>query len=336
MTEDPRTVNIDDAYDDYYKGGISDHFDGEKFFNPWNPRPKKGLWDVFKWRMTGERADWPESVETPPAPIPSATSDNLQVTYVGHSSFLVQAGNKNILIDPVFSDRASPFSGIGPKRVTQPAIAMENLPDIHAVFVSHNHYDHMDLPSLSWLAANRKPHFVTPLGNPRLIKPVIGDCPITALDWHDGVDVGGGTIITLTPAQHWSRRGFSDINRDLWGSCFIKTSCQSLFYMGDSGFHAGLFQEIHQKYGSPDIALIPIGAYEPRWFMSYSHMNPAEAVEVHKILKPKKSMGFHFEVFQLTDEAFDAPRNHTKEKLAQHKITLDDFIIPQLGQSLVA
>ena len=336
MTEAPKTANIDDAYDDYYAGPKSDHFDGEKFFNPWNPRPKKGLLDVFKWRMTGERAEWPDFVETKGAIPAKPESQDIHVTYIGHASFLVQANGQNILIDPVFSDRASPFSAIGPKRVTKPAFTLDDLPDIHAVFVSHNHYDHMDLPSLAWLAGNGKPHFYTPLGNPRLIKPVAGDCAITALDWHDTAALGDNLSITLTPAQHWSRRGLNDINRDLWGGCFIKSASQSLFYMGDSGFHAGLFEDIQKKHGSPDIALLPIGAYEPRWFMAYSHMNPDEALAVHGILKPKKSMGFHFEAFQLTDEAFDAPRTHTQKSMVQKKIAAAEFHIPYPGDVIKA
>lgn len=332
MTEDPRTVNIDESYDDYYKGPKSDHFDGEKFFNPWNPRPKKGLWDVLKWRMEGGRAEWPDVVENIPKPAPEATSNALKVTYIGHASFLVQVSGKNILIDPVFSERASPFSAIGPKRVTKPPFTMELLPDIHAVFVSHNHYDHMDLSSLSWLAANRSPHFYTPLGNPRLIKPVIGQQPITALDWHESADLGNGVSLAVTPSQHWSRRGFNDTNRDLWGGCFVTSKGGSVYYTGDSGFHEKLFKDIHKRHGAPDIALLPIGAYEPRWFMAYSHMNPEEAVKIHKILQPRKSVGFHFEVFQLTDEAFDAPRKHTTEQMAKHGIKGNDFIIPITGE----
>jgi len=224
MTEEDRTVNIDDTYDNFYKGPVSDHFDGEKFFNPWNPRPKKGLREVLKWRMESERGEWPQTpIPLPATTPPPATSNDLRVTYIGHASFLVQIGGKNILIDPVFSDRASPFAFIGPKRIAPPALSLENLPKIDAVFVSHNHYDHMDLPSLAALSGAHSPHFYTPLGNPRLIRPVVGQSDITAMDWHDVADLGGDISITLVPAQHWSRRGMNDISKDLWGGCIIKS-----------------------------------------------------------------------------------------------------------------
>jgi len=334
MTEQSTSKNISETYDDYYKGAVSDHFDGTQFFNPWNPKPKKGLWDVLKWRMEGNRADWPDFVDIPEKPAPEPVSDALKVTYIGHASFLLQVKGKNILIDPVFSMRASPFGFAGPKRVTNPAFSMESLPDIHAVFVSHNHYDHMDLASLSWLASNKKPHFYTPLGNPRLIKLVAGDQPITAMDWHDRADLGDGVSLTLTPSQHWSRRSFSDTNRDLWGGCVVESGGHCVYFAGDTGFHSHVFEDIHKRHGAPDIALLPIGAYAPRWFMAYAHMNPEDAISAHKILKAKKSMGFHFEVFQLTDEGFDDPRKRTVQMLDIHKIADNQFLIPAIGDHL--
>ncbi len=329
-------MNIDESYMDYYAGPVSDHFDGERFFNPWNPRPKKGLWDVFKWRMQGTRAEWPESVDNPVRPPIEDRHEGLKATYIGHATILLQVSGINILIDPVFSERCSPFSAVGPKRVRPPSVSLEKLPKVDYVFVSHNHYDHLDLPSLSWLARNHKPVLITPLGNTRLIKPCFEDCSMIALDWHQSTPLGNKLSLNLTPAQHWSRRGWSDINRDLWGGCFITgEKGKHTYYCGDSGFHKGLFEGIADKYGAPDLAILPIGAYEPRWFMSYSHMNPAEAVEIHKIMKPKKSMGFHFETFQLTDEGIDAPRTDLALSLKKNKIDEGDFIAPYPGDSIV-
>lgn len=329
-------MDIDKSYLSYYSGPVSDHFDGEQFFNPWERRPKKGLWDVFKWRMEGNRATWPEIVENEPKPEPLERSGPLKVTYYGHATMLVQVGQINLLVDPVFSERCSPFSNMGPKRVRKPFTPIEKLPKIDFVFVSHNHYDHLDLASLSWLAANHKPLIYTPLGNTRLMKPCTGGCTMLAMDWHQTAEMGNGLSLSLTPAQHWSRRGLNDISRDLWGGFFLKEekTGHSLFYSGDSGYNQKLFTDIQARHGSPDIALIPIGAYEPRWFMKYSHMNPDESVQTMKALKAKTAMGFHFETFQLTDEPFDAPRKHTIQALKKHGVQEKDFLIPYPGDSI--
>lgn len=330
-------MNIDESYLTYYTGPKSDHFDGERFFNPWNQRGKKGFWDVMKWRMQGGRAEWPESAENPPRPALDDSSENLKVTYIGHATLLIQTMGINLLIDPVFSERCSPFTSIGPKRVRPPFVPLEKLPKIDFVFVSHNHYDHLDQASLSWLARNRKPLFITPLGNTRLIAPCGDGCQIAALDWHQVLPLGENASLQLTPAQHWSRRGFNDINRDLWGGFFLKTTQgQSAYYSGDSGFDQGLFESLGQKYGAPDIAILPLGAYEPRWFMKYSHMNPAEAVKIHQIMKAKKSIGFHFETFQLTDEAIDAPRKALEQALKAAKVKGEDFLAPYPGDFVIA
>lgn len=326
-------MDIDESYMTYYAGEPSDHFDGEKFFNPWNKRPKKGIWDVLKWRMEGNRSEWPESVENPPRPPLTDRSEPLKVTYIGHATILVQVANINLLVDPVFSERCSPFAHIGPKRVTQPFVPLEKLPKIDFVFVSHNHYDHLDLASLSWLAEHHKPMIYTPLGNTRIMKPCTKGCTMMALDWHQRASLGEGLSLTLVPSQHWSRRGLNDINRDLWSGFVLKDEKRgkSIYYCGDSGFDSSLFEGIRQRHSTPDIALLPIGAYEPRWFMKYSHMNPDDAIQAYKILGAKRGMGFHFETFQLTDEAFDAPREHTLAALKKHDVRDGDFMIPYPG-----
>jgi len=324
-----------ESYYVYYEGPESDHFKEGKFFNPWNKRGKKGLWDVLKWRMNNERAIWPETVENAERPKLAEISEDLKVTYIGHATFLIQTGGLNILVDPVFSERASPFSGLGPKRVRKPFVPIEDLPPIQYVFVSHNHYDHLDQSSLRFLSNRDKPVIITPLGNGRLIKFCTGDCSIVPLDWGQEAKLGADITLTITPAQHWSRRSMNDINRDLWGGFFLKTAKgQSVYYSGDTGFHAEMFQKIRETYGAPDIALLPIGAYEPRWFMKYSHMNPAEAVQTYEILEAKRAIAFHFETFQLTDEAFDAPRTATQIALQSSKIEESRFLIPYPGDFL--
>jgi L-ascorbate metabolism protein UlaG (beta-lactamase superfamily) len=328
-------VNIDESYLTFYAGPKSDHFDGESFYNPWGRMPRKGLWDILKWRVQGERSEWPERVENPKRPPLVERSDALRVTYIGHASFFVQVKNINLLIDPVFSERCSPFTSVGPKRVRDPFVPMDKLPKIDFIFVSHNHYDHLDLASLSWLARNHKPMIYTPLGNTRIIKPCSDGCTMLAMDWHDTAPIGKDLSLSVTPAQHWSRRGFNDISRDLWGGMFLKTTDgQSLYYCGDSGFHKGLFEEIRKKYGAPDIALLPAGAYEPSWFMKYSHMNPEEAVATFKLLQARQAMAFHHETFQLSDEPFEGPRTALEALKIKENIGGQDFIVPYPGDVL--
>lgn len=328
-------MNIDESYKTYYKGPVSDHFDGELFFNPWAKRPDKGFWDIIKWRMNGQHAKWPDHVDNPPKPPVSEHSQSLKVTFIGHATTLIQIRGINLLADPVFSERCSPFSAIGPKRVRAPFVPLEKLPKIDFVFVSHNHYDHLDLASLSWLAHNHKPVFYTPLGNTRIFAPVIEKCTMLALDWHQSADLGKDLTLTLTPSQHWSRRSFGDTCRDLWGGFVLKEkNGPSLYFAGDTGFDKSMFDDIHRRYEAPDIALLPIGAYEPRWFMKYSHMSPDDAMEALKILKAKKTMAVHFETFQLTDESIDAPRKRMEELIKENNIQGRDFIVPYPGDTI--
>jgi len=328
-------LNIDESYMTYYAGPKSDHFDGEKFFNPWGRRPEKGFLDIWKWRLNGERAEWPEKVDNEPRPPLVPSHSGLKATYIGHATILIQMQGFNILVDPVFSQRCSPFASIGPKRARQPFVPLDMLPKIDFVFISHNHYDHLDQTSLAWLARNHKPVIMTPLGNTRLIGPCADGCSMVALDWHQSTTLAPGLTLTLVPAQHWSRRGFSDTNRDLWGGFILKNAKgETVYYSGDSGFDEKLFKGIAERYGSPDLAFLPLGAYEPRWFMKYSHMNPAEAVQIHKIMQARQSMGFHFETFQLTDEAIDAPRKALAEALSAAKIKGEDFLAPYPGDSI--
>lgn len=326
------TADIEHAY---YTGPLSDHFDGKQFFNPWSPRSKKSVWDILKWRFEGGRAEWPEIVTNELRAALEESSSDIKVTYIGHATFLVQLDQINILVDPVFSERASPFSMMGPKRVREPFVHWDKLPKIDYVFVSHNHYDHLDQPSLAWLARNHKPVFITPLGNSRHIEPCVESCSILSLDWHQQIVLPGKSVLALTPAQHWSRRGLNDINRDLWGGFYLKSGQgKAVYYSGDTGFHQKLFEGIHEKYGSPDIALLPIGAYSPRWFMRYSHMDPEEAVRAYGLLQAKSGIAFHFETFQLSDEAFEAPRVATMTALKSHSINPARFLIPYPGDFL--
>lgn len=285
---------------------LSDHFDGRVFFNPGPSRPSRGLLQVLKWRFRGEkRALWPDRVVDPVfRPPPDAVGpDSVAVTFINHASFLLRLPGVVVLTDPVFSERCSPVSWAGPKRVRAPGVALADLPRPDVVLLSHNHYDHMDLPSLRTIQARFAPRFVTTLGNAKALARL--GIVATELDWWQDVTVGA-LGITATPARHFSARSPFDRNRTLWAGFMLRVGAGSVLFAGDSGAgpHWG---DIRARLGAPDVALLPIGAYEPRWFMAAVHMNPAEAVDAHLALDAARSVGMHFGTFQLTDEAIDAP-----------------------------
>jgi len=284
---------------------VSDHCDGRHFFNPGHTGRARGLFQVLRWRMRGERAEWPKQISDPVFAAPARTVDpgGASITFINHASFLISLPGLVVLTDPIFSLRCSPLSWAGPMRVRPPGIGMDELPRPDVVVLSHNHYDHMDLPTLRALRERHAPRFVTTLGN----GPALARLGIDAaeLDWWQEVS-SGAVRITATPARHFSARTPFDRNRTLWAGFMLRTAEGQVLFAGDSG--AGPhWSEIRARLGAPDVALLPIGAYEPRWFMAPVHMNPAEAVEAHLALQARRSVGMHFGTFQLTDEAIDAP-----------------------------
>ena len=283
----------------------SDHCDGRHFFNPGPRAPAHGLLQVVRWRFTGERAAWPDHVSDPAfAPPPGGVAPGTAaITFINHASFLIRLPGAVVLTDPIFSRRCSPLSWAGPQRVRPPGIALADLPRPDVILLSHNHYDHLDLPSLRELQRRHAPRIVTMLGNARLL--AAQGIAATELDWWQ--DLAAGVLrITATPARHFSARTPFDRNRALWGGFMVSAGGGQILFAGDSG--AGPhWQDIRARLGSPDVALLPIGAYEPRWFMAPVHMNPAEAVQAHLDLAARRSVGMHFGTFQLTDEAIDAP-----------------------------
>lgn len=321
---------------------VSDHCDGERFFNPGQARGGRGLRQVLRWRLSERAPRWAGPVPPGPAypPPPDAVPPgHAALSFVGHATFLLRLAGRPgapdllVLTDPIFSERCSPVAWAGPRRARPPGLALDALPAPDAVLLSHNHYDHMDLPSLRRLAARGTRRAVTTLGNAEALRRC-GFAEIHALDWWDSVDLGG-TRITATPARHFSRRGFGDANRSLWAGFMLETpksqgsgpqesasggitsggsapagtgpgKAGRVLFAGDSG--AGPhWDEVRRRLGAPDLALLPIGAYEPRWMMAPVHMNPAEAVAAHRALGARRSVGMHFGTFQLTDEAIDAP-----------------------------
>jgi L-ascorbate metabolism protein UlaG (beta-lactamase superfamily) len=322
----------------YYHGPISDHFDGERFFNGHAARPRgRGAflrWNVNRhWR--GTKAKWPAWAPSPYADRPPArvTGRAMRICYVGHASFLIQAGGLNILLDPVWSRRVSPLRFIGPKRVNDPGIAFADLPPIDVVLVSHGHYDHLDVATLSRLAAAHRPRVVTPLGNDAIMRAHDAAVAAEAYDWGDRIKLGTGVAVTLVPTQHWSARNLSDRNMSLWASFVIDAPGGPVYFVADSGYGDGRhFRAARERHGPLRLAILPIGAYEPRWFMRDSHMNPAESAQAFLDCGAEFALAHHYGTFQLSDEAIDAPLIALAEALRMCGIPGERFRVLRPGQ----
>jgi L-ascorbate metabolism protein UlaG (beta-lactamase superfamily) len=311
---------------------ISDHFDGTRFYNPGAERRPRSWGAVLKWQFRRDRAPWPETViDSAYPPPPSACSDaEMVVTFIGHASFLVRFGGLTILTDPIFSRRCSPVSWAGPARARPPGLALAALPPIDLILLSHNHYDHMDLPSLRALRARHDSAVLTSMGNAARLRR-IGFSNVTALDWWENTELTGMRL-TATPARHFSARSLWDRNRTLWCGFFLEAQGRRLLFAGDSG-QGGHWAEIGARLGAPDLALLPIGAYEPRWMMAPVHMNPEEAVAAHIALRARQSLGMHFGTFRLTDEAIDAPVQGLAAALDHQGRSQTEFFTLGFGES---
>jgi L-ascorbate metabolism protein UlaG (beta-lactamase superfamily) len=319
-----------------YSGPPSDHFDGERFFDP-DGVPPKSLRNVLRWQFGRERQrqTWPEWAPSPYADVPPARveSDKVRLSFVGHASWLIQTAGLNILVDPVWSTRASPFSFAGPKRHNDPGIAFEALPKIDTVLVSHGHYDHLDVATLSKLAAKFSPRVITPLGNDLTMREADDKIRAEAFDWHQRVELGGGVAVTLVPTRHWSARGMFDRNRALWASFVLETPVGKLYIVCDSGYGEGThFRRVAAAHGPLRLAILPIGAYEPRWFMQDQHMNPFDAVKALADCGAAQALAHHHGTFQLTDEAIDAPVEALHAALNEAKIPRERFVALKPGQ----
>jgi L-ascorbate metabolism protein UlaG (beta-lactamase superfamily) len=312
----------------YYQGPVSDHFDGTHFFNPGGVEPL-GFRDLLKWQFAGGRNRWPKQVASPFAPArPQAriSGDGLRVTMVGHASMLIQVGGLNILTDPLWSERASPFRLAGPKRVVPPGIRFEDLPPIDLVLVSHNHYDHLDVATLKRLQAKHRAHIITPLGNDTIIRLALPEARISVTDWGERITISQGITIDAEPAHHWSARGTGDRRMALWAAFVISTPAGKVYHIGDTGFHGGTnYKAAREKHGGFRLAILPFGAYEPRWFMQGQHQNPEEAVAGMRLSNAAYVAGHHFATFQLTDEAIDAPVTALDAALRQQGVAPGRF-----------
>ncbi|MGE0314756.1 MAG: MBL fold metallo-hydrolase [Lautropia sp.] len=285
----------------------------------------KSFADLVRWRWHAWRNDLPPAPASPQGAWPFAwtTPDHamlargaraaapgeaspITVTWIGHATVLLQVAGKTILTDPHFGDRASPVSFIGPKRRMPLPATLDELPRIDLVVISHDHYDHLDAPTIRRLVAQAggEPVFAVPLGNERLLAE-LGARRIVALDWWERRSIEGLEIGCL-PVHHWSARGLGDRNENLWSGWRIAADGFSFVFVGDTGYSAD-FAEIGRRAGPFDLAAIPIGAYEPRWFMKAQHVNPSEAVQILRDLRARSAMAIHWGTFELTDEPLDRP-----------------------------
>jgi len=309
--------------------GPSDHFDGRRFRNLSRPAPQP--FSAVPRMLREPRVPWPRRIDVVPQlpPALDARADAV-VTFVGHSTFLVQTPAGNLLTDPMYSDRAGPLNIVGPRRVRAPAVRIEDLPPIAVVLLSHNHYDHCDLRTLRKLARRFDPILVTPLGNGPLTRRA-GIRRVEELDWWEHAQTTP-LPVTLTPAHHFSARTPWDRNRALWGGFVVRAGGCSIYFAGDSAY-APFFRDIPRRLGAIDLALLPIGAYEPRWFMQAVHMNPAEAVQAHLDLGASASIGMHFGTIQLTAEGINDPVHDLAEALREREVPPDRFATLEFGGS---
>jgi L-ascorbate metabolism protein UlaG (beta-lactamase superfamily) len=316
-----------------YQGPISDHFDGERFFIPGFVSEKSKA-DLKQWRKE-KRAVWPKSFPSPHQPQVVQRVEGLRSTLIGHASYLLQVAGLNLLFDPVFVKRASPFQFAGPSRVNAPGIAFADLPPIDAVLITHNHYDHMDAKTLWDLEHKHKPQFVAPLGvDDNLARGSRKPKRMHTLDWGQSFSIDGVTIHAV-PTYHWSARWLNDRRMTLWCSFVIETPKGNVYHIGDTGYGAGEFSKrVRRDFGPIALAHIPIGAYEPRWFMKNHHVNPEEAVQIFQDCGAQNAIGHHWGTFQLTNEAVDQPEKDLAVALGAAGISAERFVAFRPGQML--
>ena len=327
------------------------HHTPEGFKNNYALSIPKSRSDFFRWQYERQLNDLPKAPQTPtPTVAPdlvfiqsNAKASTMQpaITWVGHATMLVQADGLNVLTDPIFSERASPIQSLGPQRVQPPGLSIDQLPPIDVVLISHNHFDHLDKNSVLALSnrAQASTLFIVPLGVKALFID-IGITNVKELDWWDSINVKG-IEFNFTPVQHWSARGLGERNQTLWGGWAVFGPGTHWYFSGDTGYSQD-FVDTQKRFadrqtaargGGFDLALIPVGAYEPRWFMKEQHVNPAEAVQIHQDLKAKRSVGVHWGTFALTDEPLDQPPKDLALALLEKGLAADAFTVMAIGET---
>lgn len=317
-----------------YHGAENEYFKDGEFFMPGLSANDKSFKDVLTW-MWGQRQDvaWSEAYTTDTVSYtPMASSSSVRATFINHATVLIESKDLTLITDPIFTKRASPFSFLGPIRHHDPYLPLSAIPKLDIVLISHSHYDHLSLDSIKQVEEKFAPHYVVPLNNGQfLMRAGVPKERITELGLSTSYQEKDATI-TLEKAQHWTSRGMSDRNRYLWGSYVISIGGKTLYFAGDTGYNTH-FSEVQEKYGDVDLAFIPIGAYEPRWFMKTQHLNPPEAVQAAKDLGAGSAMGIHFGTFKLTDEGRYDPEKDLLKALEESEYD-GQFLVPTPSSGL--
>ena len=314
-----------------YRGPSSDHFDGKRFYHQ-EYMEQRSFFDFLKWvtnRKTGKWEKWVDSEFGPKPPL-RVVGEELRVTFINHSTFLLQTEGINILTDPIWSERTSPVSFMGPKRVRIPGIRLEHLPPIDVVVVSHNHYDHLDLPTLKRLSSQHNPVIYVGLGNKRLLEKS-GIKKVSELDWWQEVSLSDCVRLTCVPAQHFSGRSLFDRNKTLWAGFVFEGQAGPVYFAGDTGLGPH-FKQIADRFGKTRLALLPIGAFLPRWFMSPTHLSPSDALEAHFILDAQTSIAMHFGTFKLGDDGRTEATDLLTNIIAETNMEETQFLILDPGE----
>jgi L-ascorbate metabolism protein UlaG (beta-lactamase superfamily) len=316
----------------YYKGAISDHFDGIRF----KSEHKENYLNTIRFFFTIKDGWGRNHEEINPVILNNFKEINkARVTFIGHATLLIQLADLNILTDPIWSDRAGPipFMGFSVKRQNPPAVEIEDLPKIDYVLISYNSYHHMDIPTIKKLQEKFRPVFVTGLGNCYYLKEIKKlDLQCIELDWDQKVKVKNGTDFYFVKSKNFSKRTWFDKNKTLWGSFAIMSPEFKIFFASDGGYSQNLLRDINAKFGQFDLALIPIGSYEPRWMMRDNHITPQEAVKTHILLNAKKSIGTHFNTFQTTTEGYFDAQIELEEAKKLYGLSGSDFVAPKFGE----
>ncbi len=312
------------------------HHTKDGFHNPYSGFENRGMGDVFKWavidRLAGKKPFHPDAYSFPLEENDGKwlrqNDSTFSITWVGHSTLLIQVEGLNILTDPIWSDRASPLSFAGPKRYMPPGLLFEDLPNIDVVLISHDHYDHLDKETL--LKLGNKPLYLVPLGIGELLQDW-GITHFAELDWWGSNRVNGIELICL-PAQHFSGRTLTDRDQRLWASWLVKGKTLKIYFGGDSGYFPG-YKEIGTKYGPIDFAALPIGAYKPRWFMAPVHMGPKEALQAMADLRANTFVPIHWGTFDLADEPLDDPPQYLRELIKEKQLDAQRFWFFKHGET---